>query len=574
MVSSTDQPVTPPPIAADASCFICLQTPAETPDATWVTPCPCSLDAHEDCLLQWIAESEFKNGGARKKVRCPQCNARIRTVQPEDPLVSFQDRVTWWHRRASPPMLLGTIMTMGAAGSAFYGYQSMVVFAGEETTVFWLAGLADTRRPLWRQTLGFMGRLFALNMVAPVLLLQRVLPTLVNLLSLPPSMVYNLHLAWQVVRGDRVLLWPPSPSQILAAMPTVSIAYATAYHELFGKLERRLDNALRGRPATEAEEPQAPGPDAGHPAQDGQLVGVDVDADVAAPAPGLLGSLRRLGQAVAQLLGNDDDEHDHNGANLVIENVNAAAAFARDNEVQIQVEFVVEEEVIPGANEEDEWVDEVEGVDDDEILPPREVRDDDMDILGGGARDADIANGNGNDIDAALPPPDIPRVRPDVDVPFLPEAVPDVVPAAPPLAPAAAPAGGGAGAGGGGGLFLSDIVSAIVSQLMLPTMASAAGVVLKHVLPRSWVTSPEVTRPAGLGLYALMLPEKRRGLLRERWGRSLVGGMLVIVLRDLWALLIKYRRVQMKQQRRIRNVDRKRGQAETARVPSADGEAV
>jgi hypothetical protein len=54
------------------------------------------------------------------------------------------------------------------------------------------------------------------------------------------------------------------------------------------------------------------------------------------------------------------------------------------------------------------------------------------------------------------------------------------------------------------------------------------------------------------------------GLLQEQWGRSLVGGCLFVVLKDAIALYTKYRRVQVKANRRVRNVERRR--------PSGEGE--
>lgn len=51
-------------------------------------------------------------------------------------------------------------------------------------------------------------------------------------------------------------------------------------------------------------------------------------------------------------------------------------------------------------------------------------------------------------------------------------------------------------------------------------------------------------------------PHTRTGL-QMRWGHSLAGACLCYVLRDAFALFYKHRKVQVKKNRRVRNVARK-----------------
>lgn len=168
---------------ATKSCFICFETADETPDQTWVTPCPCTLDAHESCMLQWIAETE-SSGGARKKLRCPACNSRIRVTEPWDPIVALGDRYSKVYGRASYFVLASTLMTMGVVGSGYYGLQSMLSFAGPQPTLNWLGlrkiVISNSRYPpfSWKDGAILVWKFYLLNLVAPFLLFHRALPNL------------------------------------------------------------------------------------------------------------------------------------------------------------------------------------------------------------------------------------------------------------------------------------------------------------------------------------------------------------------------------------------------------------
>jgi hypothetical protein len=96
---------------------------------------------------------------------------------------------------------------------------------------------------------------------------------------------------------------------------------------------------------------------------------------------------------------------------------------------------------------------------------------------------------------------------------------------------------------------LTDIMSSIVLSLLYPSICFGMGEVLRVTLPRSWVTRPAPSwgsRP------------QATGLLQRRWGRSLVGGCMYVVLKDAFTLYAKYRQVQQKSKRRVRNVERRR----------------
>ena len=77
-------------------CWICLQDEDEegSDNSAWRSPCPCNLQAHEECMLEWIADLEAPNsrrGRPLSKILCPQCKAEIEVERPRDIIVSTVD---------------------------------------------------------------------------------------------------------------------------------------------------------------------------------------------------------------------------------------------------------------------------------------------------------------------------------------------------------------------------------------------------------------------------------------------------------------------------------------------------
>ena len=72
----------------------------------------------------------------------------------------------------------------------------------------------------------------------------------------------------------------------------------------------------------------------------------------------------------------------------------------------------------------------------------------------------------------------------------------------------------------------------IMGALFFPAVAAVMGEVLKISLPARWVGR-------GLGVRVGC-----RGILMEKWGRSLVGGCLFVVLKDVVTLYCKWRKAR------------------------------
>lgn len=105
------------------------------------------------------------------------------------------------------------------------------------------------------------------------------------------------------------------------------------------------------------------------------------------------------------------------------------------------------------------------------------------------------------------------------------------------------------------GALLSSISNAVVGALILPGVSFAMGEALRLALPKTWTSSGSRNPWA---LYAGI--SGRPGLLQQQWGRSLVGGCLFVVLKDVVRVYAKSRRVAAMSNRRVKNVDRKRGE--------------
>ncbi|KAF2453266.1 hypothetical protein BDY21DRAFT_356188 [Lineolata rhizophorae] len=84
----------------------------------------------------------------------------------------------------------------------------------------------------------------------------------------------------------------------------------------------------------------------------------------------------------------------------------------------------------------------------------------------------------------------------------------------------------------------------LLGALAFPAIAAAAGELLRMALPKSWTTSQANGRPAGL--------------LQMRWGRSIVGGCAVVVLKDAIMLYVRWKIAQSHRRRRVLNYDKKK----------------
>lgn len=70
----------------------------------------------------------------------------------------------------------------------------------------------------------------------------------------------------------------------------------------------------------------------------------------------------------------------------------------------------------------------------------------------------------------------------------------------------------------------------IMTSILFPALSATIGNILMYTLPLSWTLPARVTGS--------------RGLLKEKWGRSLVGGCLLVVLKDMVLLYCKWKKAK------------------------------
>jgi len=98
----------------------------------------------------------------------------------------------------------------------------------------------------------------------------------------------------------------------------------------------------------------------------------------------------------------------------------------------------------------------------------------------------------------------------------------------------------------GRAIYPIDIASTIMGALFFPAISSLMGDLLKYTLPRRWVMKPFISISP-----KIMKTLPATGLLQEKWGRSIVGGCLFVVLKDALILYVKWKRARDHGKRRI-----------------------
>ena len=257
----------PPNRDEPQKCWICFADETEdTPlSSEWVSPCPCTLKAHQNCLLDWIADLQSPKRRKAKKVECPQCKADIKVSQPPSlsiELVRATQRITGvliW------PMAGLAVGATVAAGLFLHGYVTTGVLLGR-------AGL-DKLMPLTFSKQPW-GRLLAMPCIPIVLILSRT-NTGDSVLPLLPILYLSTH------KDLRKLKYPYSPSLWLTALPMIRGLYFGAYRRFALPREKAWLQGIQPRAAEAAEEGDAPPADENdEEGQDGGPLDMDFELGV------------------------------------------------------------------------------------------------------------------------------------------------------------------------------------------------------------------------------------------------------------------------------------------------------
>ncbi|KXS94512.1 hypothetical protein AC578_8329 [Pseudocercospora eumusae] len=253
-------------------CWICFSDETEdTPETSpWRDPCPCALVAHEECLLDWIADMEAPNRRERRagitapKIECPQCKSEITLARPHDIIVEAVRGLEG----------IGSKFVIPASGSALFaalhsismsvGIRSVyAVFGADDGFRILRPLVANTIRPPVEAYVGQPGeaseemlrvfldhavhwRLYlGLPLITPLLLLSRT--------SIADSILPVLPIVFfasQAHSPDDALdfaQWPPSASFAFAMLPYVRSVYNAYYKRVWAEREKKWLREIQPR---------------------------------------------------------------------------------------------------------------------------------------------------------------------------------------------------------------------------------------------------------------------------------------------------------------------------------------
>ncbi|EOA82393.1 hypothetical protein ACJQWK_04496 [Exserohilum turcicum] len=246
-------------------CWICFNDETEDDETSseWRNPCACSLVAHEQCLLDWIADMEAPNsrrraGTSAGKILCPQCKSEIKVQRPRSYVV---DAVRGVER------LAGTLLLPGFAlvtGTVLYSTLSLSGTA----TIYQIFGTEDALQilgPLYQppdrrvnsvmmQWLEHLRRHWRLDLGLPLI------PTVLvaSRTTFADSFLPFLPLIFFVSSGQpgdelMQLQWPPSAAFSFAALPYIRGVYNAYYERVWLPREQQWLKEIQPRAGEDAD---------------------------------------------------------------------------------------------------------------------------------------------------------------------------------------------------------------------------------------------------------------------------------------------------------------------------------
>ncbi|EXF74191.1 hypothetical protein CFIO01_06785 [Colletotrichum fioriniae PJ7] len=227
------------PQDGERRCFICLMDENESgaSESAWVDPCPCTLEGHQDCMIQWVTELEREG----KEILCPVCKAKINIDEPYDPALALSNQIYKSFSRVSPGLILGGIGAGTWVSLAMYGNIAVRVFAGPEATYRFFF---NDRNPRGVPMVNWI-HVAILPTIAPALVLGSSVPILGNVFFMPVAALYGVfHLA----KDDHFFSWPPSPQLAAACFPYIRAVYNNLWHEFVCPYEKRWERTIAGLP--------------------------------------------------------------------------------------------------------------------------------------------------------------------------------------------------------------------------------------------------------------------------------------------------------------------------------------
>ncbi|KAI8080583.1 hypothetical protein BDF21DRAFT_339694 [Thamnidium elegans] len=193
-------------------CWICFGDNSDS-QGKWVKPCKCTLEAHQSCLLDWIAENQ--KASPTKKVRCPQCSLPYILAQNDNITLALLTVVDTLARTTAPYI---TVLGIGCSlliTCTTYGAFSVMA----------LLGPRDGERLIGNPHYWTYKTWIGLPLI-PVLLLST--KTQWGDAILPVAAVTLLRATGHTPNHIR-FTWPMSPALTIGIIPWVRLFYKNAY---------------------------------------------------------------------------------------------------------------------------------------------------------------------------------------------------------------------------------------------------------------------------------------------------------------------------------------------------------
>ncbi|CEP15239.1 hypothetical protein [Parasitella parasitica] len=211
-------------VAADERrCWICFGDSSDS-QGKWVKPCQCSLEAHQTCLLDWIAENQ--KASPTKRVNCPQCATPYHLSQSNSITLALLTVVDSLVRTSAPYItVLGVGCSLLFSFTTYGAYSVMSVF-----------GQRDGERLIGSPNQWSYKTWIGLPLIPVVLISTK---TRWGDIILPVAAVSVLR-----ATGNNPLhikpTWPISPAMTITLMPWVSFLYKNAYRHAQLYLRKNL----------------------------------------------------------------------------------------------------------------------------------------------------------------------------------------------------------------------------------------------------------------------------------------------------------------------------------------------
>ncbi|KAL9108312.1 MAG: hypothetical protein Q9227_006910 [Pyrenula ochraceoflavens] len=535
-------------------CWICYSDATEDdPDnpPQWRSPCPCALVAHETCLLDWIADIENPKSKtpSNGKIQCPQCKNEIKVQRPKSLVLSL---LRYFDRIATKLIIPGVGFILGGtvwAGLKQHGIASMYAVFGMDETQKIFASLGE------RSGILHVG----LPLIPLSLIGQR---TRYSILVSPISIIFLMSVGYTKDLEVPSTMWPTGPASTFACLPIVHSVYNQVYERLFGELNKKWIEEVQPRRSEGANDEDGDGAAAaaaGGDGDDGDVVaGLNIEfrLEVGADEPADNQALPPEGPQQPGDNQRRQNQQQNNEQRQIqeVERLFDGIAQLRPEETQPDPPFGHETEseerappALPGQNA---FFGHPPGT------PPQQ---------------ANNSNPSSRRSSAQLlnePPPRIDTPIPEIDDRHEPQPRPQEPPAPNPDPDPNQPHNRDQGQDRnhnqnhnqnpqpnldvdpnnpnallnrrGEELIVdsTSIANTVLGALAFPFVSSAMGFFLSFSLPTSLTSS---SKPVQGPL----------GLLQSRWGRSVAGGALFVVLRDVIVTYSRWRLARAHRGRRI-----------------------